>query len=205
MTPAWPRTAALAPTAVALACLLAATACGDDPPAGSQKVEVASAVGDCLRPDPAREGGFVQARCGGDATVEITDIVERSGSGPYCPAGTDVVADGAQGTLSGGRIDGPVSVWCLRNLAPPHPGDPGMGGGELVADDCFVMGEPGGADTDQGAAVTEVACTGGATAPQYRLQTTASRTEDCPAERSTPIELTAPRRLVLCGDALEGN
>lgn len=50
-------------TALALACLLGAAACGDDPPVGSEKVEVASAVGDCLRPDPAREGGYLQADC----------------------------------------------------------------------------------------------------------------------------------------------
>lgn len=200
MTPARLRT-----TALALACLLAPAACGDDPPPGSEKVEVASAVGDCLRPDPAREGGYLQAGCEAGATVEITDIVERTGSGPYCPAGTDVVADGAEGPLSGGRIDGPASVWCLRNLAPPHPGDPGMGGGELVAEDCFALGEPGGGGAEEGATVTEVPCAGGATAPQYRLRATASRTEDCPAKGSTPIELTTPRRLVLCGEALDAN
>lgn len=200
MTPARLPTAALA-----VACLLALAACGDDPPAGSEKVDTASAVGDCLQPDPEREGDYLQAACGSDATVEITDIVERTGSGPFCPAGTDVVADAAQGPLSGGRIDGPASVWCLRNLAPPHPGDPGMGGGELVADDCFTVEEPGGGGAEEGAAVTEVPCTGGDVAPQYRLRTTATRTEDCPAKGSTPVELTAPRGLVLCGEAPDAN
>ena len=30
-------------------------------------------------------------------------------------------------------------------------------------------------------------------------------TEDCPAKGSTPVELTAPRRMVLCGEALDAN
>lgn len=93
----------------------------------------------------------------------------------------------------------------MRNVAPPHTGDPGVGGGGLVAADCFAVGGPGGAGTDQGAVVTEVPCTRGATALQHRLRAAATRTEDCPAKGSTPIELTAPGRLVLCGEALDGN
>jgi hypothetical protein len=185
---------------LAVACVLAG-ACGNEPPAGSEKVERPSAVGDCLRPDPAREGGLLQAGCeGAAATYEITAIVEARGAGPYCPAGTDVVADGAEGAVSGGEIDAPVSVWCLRNLAPPHPGDPGAGGGELVPDDCFVVGEP--SDATRGTSqVAEVPCTGGP-APQYRLRSTATRSEDCPAKGSTPIEVTSPQEVVLCAAAV---
>lgn len=181
---------------IALACLLG-TACGNDPPEGSEKVAEPSAIGDCLRPDPDHDGGFLQADCGGGrATVEIVDIVEGTGTGPRCPAGTDVVADAAAGPVSGGRIEGPEAVWCLRNLDEPHPGDAGMGGGELVVGDCFVVAGEGAAD------VTEVPCAGGAQEAQYRLLASASRTEDCPADGSEPIELAEPRLLVLCGEPL---
>jgi hypothetical protein len=183
-------------------------ACGDGgPPAGSEKVLAPSAVGDCLRPDPDRAGGFLQARCGADeATVEIVDVASRRGAGPHCPDGTDVLADATAGRVSGGRIDGAVSLWCLRNLAAPHPGDPGMGGGELTVGDCFTLGtappddggpSPDAAPDGDGGAVQEVPC--GPTYPgAYRLAATTARTEDCPATGTEPIELAKPRLTVLC-------
>jgi hypothetical protein len=174
-----------------------AAACGSgNPPAGSEKVAEASSVGDCLRPDPNRSGGYLQASCEGDqATVEIVDVAEGRGAAPRCPAGTDVLVDAATGPVSGGKIEGGPAVWCLRNLEAPHPGDAGMGGGELVAGDCFVLDE-------EGVVVAEVPCEGGATPADYRLLATASRSEDCPATGAEPIELERPRLIVLCAEPL---
>ena len=186
--------------AVALALVLLAVACGgDDPPAGSEKVTAASSVGDCLRRDPQRPGGYLQAGCATSrATVEITDIVDGDGSGPHCPAGTDALADAAEGPVSGGEIDGPATIWCLRNLDEPHPGDPGVGGGELVTGDCFVLGAAGAEATSD---VRELPCDGEAT-PQYELLATVTRSEDCPPRDAQPIEMASPRFVVLCGRSL---
>jgi hypothetical protein len=197
--------ARLAGVAGILAWALAGSACGsDDPPAGSEKVTEPSAVGDCLRPDPARAGGFLQAACDGRrATVEIVDIVGSRGTGPRCPAGTDVLVDAAAGPVSGGKIEGTAAVWCLRNLGPPHPGDAGMGGGELVVGDCFVLADE--AAEGGGPEVTEVPCEGDGPAPAYRLLASASRSEDCPASGAEPIELSRPRLTVLCAESLGGD
>jgi hypothetical protein len=188
-----------------LALVLAGAACGaGDPPAGSEKVVRPSAVGDCLRPDPDRAGGFLQADCeGAGATVEIVDVVGERGSGARCPAGTDALADAAAGPVSGGKIEGTAAVWCLRNLEAPHPGDPGMGGGELAPGDCFVLAEE--AAEGRGPEVTEVPCAGGGEAPEFRLVASATRSEDCPASGAEPIELSRPRLTVLCAEALGQN
>jgi hypothetical protein len=201
----------LAATAVAL--LGAMAACGGggdgDAPDGSHTIDELSAVGDCLAPAAADGDSFVQADCGGDvATVEILDMVPAGDTAPLCPIGTDLLVDGRQGAVVDGDIAALVETWCLRNLAAPHPGDPGAGGGELIEGDCFAVAED---DT-----ITEASCAGtpapapttGTTpttagratppAPQHRLLALVERPEDCPVETSDPIELTSFPPRVLC-------
>jgi hypothetical protein len=79
-----------------------------------------------------------------EATVTVLDIQDAVSVGQmHCPAGTDVVFQ------KDGQAGGDTQAVCARNLSDDHPGDPGMGGGQLVTGDC-VNGDGG-----------EVACSAG--------------------------------------------
>jgi hypothetical protein len=182
-----------------VAASLALAACGQDAPKGASAIREYSKVGDCLRPDPATLEGFLQADCDNpDATVTIVDMV-RDGSAesaPLCPAGTDLLVDGEQGPVVDGDIAAVPQTWCLRNVDAPHPGDPGQGGGELVAGDCFAI--------DAAGEISEAACDGGGrTTPQYRLLAIEERAADCPSDTAHPIELNSYPPRVLCAAPLE--
>ena len=175
-------------------------ACGGDTPDGAEEISDYSQVGDCLRPDPDSLDRFLQADCGSDAaTVEIIEMVDSAGMEPppVCPAGTDLLVDGEQGPVVDGDIAAVRQTWCLRNLDGPHPGDPGMGGGELVLDDCFAI--------DARGAITEAPCEpepGDPTA-EHRLVAVADTPDACPAGTDTePIELNSAPRQVLCAETL---
>lgn len=173
---------------------VALVACGQETPPGAEAINEYSEVGDCLRPDPATLEGFLQAGCDHpDATVEIIEMVRTAGveSPPVCPPGTDLLVDGEQGPVVDGDIAAVPETWCLRNLEPPHPGDPGEGGGELVTEDCFVIAEDG--------EISEVACAGGGQSrPQHRLLAVAAAADECPAGTRDPIELNSYPPRVLC-------
>lgn len=176
---------------------LALLACGQDTPPGAEAIQDYSEVGDCLRPDPATLDGFIQADCdNAGATVEIVEMVRTAGAEapPVCPPGTDLLVDGEQGPVVDGDIAAVPETWCLRNLEPPHPGDPGQGGGELVPDDCFAIAADG--------EITEVACDGGGrTQPEHRLLAIEETEEGCPAGTADPIELNSYPPRVLCAAA----
>ena len=168
-------------------------ACSQTSPPGAEAIDQYSDVGDCLRPDTGRSQGFLQADCDDpEATVEIIEMVGALGleSPPLCPPGTDLLVNGEQGPLVDGDIAAVPETWCLRNLEPPHPGDPGQGGGELVPGDCFAIAENG--------EITEVPCTGGSARPEHRLLANERTAEACPAETADPIELNAIPPRVLC-------
>lgn len=88
------------------------------------------AVGSCLAPGEVRNGEmtFDKVDCtDGSATVRVIRTVADDPflTQPDCPDPTDLV----------------ITQWlygsaCARNLRPPHPGDPGLGGGILRAGDC---------------------------------------------------------------------
>jgi hypothetical protein len=63
----------------------------------------------------------------------------------------------------------------MRNLDPPHPGDPGAGGGpRTVTGDCVYTSREG--------EVRETACNGsGKHKPQYRIVSVARKRSGCPA------------------------
>lgn len=109
--------------------------------------------------------------------------------GPACPATTDFVLHiGAQGS-SGAGGDGviPKGYACMRNLEPPHPGDPGGGGGpRTIVGDC-VYGSGSGQ-------VRETACDGsGRRKPQYKVVKAVLRRASCPASTALYVQLGGER------------
>ncbi|MFH8979600.1 hypothetical protein [Streptomyces varsoviensis] len=96
-------------------------------------------------------------------------------SGPRCPDATDfVLRVDALNRGTSEEQSAPEGYACMRNLQPPHPGDPGMGGGPLtVAGDCVA--------TERRGLVKETACDGsGARAPEYRVTRTVRDRAACP-------------------------
>jgi hypothetical protein len=89
------------------------------------------------------------------AVARITDI------GADIELGRDVTDDGCpDDTDAAYKAPDPVTgrdshVVCARYLEPPHPGDPGGGGGHYVAGDCLFVASSPGALNDQ---LTEMAC-----------------------------------------------
>lgn len=109
--------------------------------------------------------------------------------GPACPATTDFVlhisAQGASGAGGDGVV--PKGYACMRNLEPPHPGDPGGGGGpRTIVGDC-VYGSGSGQ-------VRETACDGsGQRKPQYKVVKAVLRRASCPASTALYVQLGGER------------
>lgn len=168
-------------------CLVGVAGCSEaeEGPEGSRRVDEMSEVGDCLGPDPDRQGGYVQRDCDDqEATGEIIERVVGSETPPFCPPGTDELVDAEQGMLVDGDIASLPQVWCLRNIDSPHPGDPGMGGGEVLEQDCI---------DDAVGRVREVPCDGtGGVQPRYRVLAVLTTTGGggCPPETIEPIDAT---------------
>jgi hypothetical protein len=179
--------------------LVGAAGCGqEDVPEGTRQVDEMSEVGDCLGPDSRRPGGYVQRDCDDpEARGEIVDMVTDMGLGtpPICPEGTDELVDAEQGPVVDGDIASLPQTWCLRNIDPPHPGNAGMGGGELGVQDCIAISPNGD--------IVEVACDGtGDAPPQHRLLAITEAVESCPPGTVDPIETTSIPPRVYCGGAV---
>ncbi|MBD0425053.1 hypothetical protein AB0L35_00065 [Streptomyces sp. NPDC052309] len=122
----------------------------------------------------------------------------RVSDGPPCPATTDFVLHiSEQRPSSDEDGDGavPRGYACMRNLQPPHPGDPGGGGGPrtIVGDCVYDAG---------GGKVRETACDGeGKRAPQYRVTKAVAERADCPASTALYVRLGGERP-VGCARAL---
>jgi hypothetical protein len=106
--------------------------------------------------------------------------------GPLCPATTDFVLHiSAQRPSSEADGDGavPQGYACMRNLEPPHPGDPGGGGGpRTIVGDC-VYGSGSGQ-------VRETACDGsGKKRPQYKVVRATTARSRCPAGTALYVRL----------------
>ncbi|MGY0067460.1 hypothetical protein ACWZEH_11660 [Streptomyces sp. QTS137] len=106
--------------------------------------------------------------------------------GPRCPATTDFVLHiGEQRPASDEDGDGavPRGYACMRNLQPPHPGDPGGGGGpRTIVGDCVR-------DLDDGQ-VRETACDGtGEHAPEYEVTKAVDARHECPASTTLYVRL----------------
>lgn len=105
-------------------------------------------------------------------------------SGPPCPATTDFVLHISDArAASGGDGTVPRGYACMRNLEPPHPGDPGGGGGpRTIVGDC-VYG------TGKGE-VRETACDGkSGHAPEYKVTSAVERRSQCPSSTALYVQL----------------
>ncbi|WP_307671386.1 hypothetical protein [Streptomyces sp. V2I9] len=107
-------------------------------------------------------------------------------SGHPCPDATDFVLHVSE-TGTGARSRLTTGYACMRNLEPPHPGDPGQGGGPLtVVGDCVTA--------SGGGEVTETACadTGGR-APRYRVESAVGRRAQCADDTDLYVSLRGPK------------
>lgn len=127
----------------------------------------------CVGPGPS----FEAVECGEDR-ARARVLARWNGpreTGPRCPGRADFVlhlSEVAAGTSE--ENSRPEGYACMRNLRPPHPGDPGRGGGPLtVTGDCVYTGAPG--------VVKETACDGSQPhAPEYEVTDEVAARADCP-------------------------
>lgn len=172
------------------------------PPSGTTAATVSPAA-----PRPAGYGAVFLAvdECSSFGTTSFTEVPctgERAAArvmtrhdgtvrgGPRCPATTDFVLHiSEQRPASDEDGDGvvPQGFACMRNLQPPHPGDPGGGGGpRTIAGDC-VYGSGDGQ-------VRETACDGtGEREPDYKVTRTVAERADCPASTALYVRLGGDR------------
>ncbi|MFI0240180.1 hypothetical protein [Streptomyces sp. NPDC016845] len=180
--------------AFALVGCQALTGSDDDPPekaSPSGAAAVFLAAGEC---GARGSTGFGEVGCADrGAVARVTARHEGStANGPACPARTDFVLhisethatpDGHDADENG---DGKVTrgYACMRNLRPPHPGDPGAGGGpRTIVGDCVYS-------TGRGQ-VRETACDGsGEHAPEFRVRSSVPDRIDCPATTDLYVTLS---------------
>ncbi|MFE6283315.1 hypothetical protein [Streptomyces sp. NPDC057877] len=106
--------------------------------------------------------------------------------GPPCPARTDFVLHiserrPASDEDGDGRVPGGYA--CMRSLQPPHPGDPGAGGGpRTIVGDCLHGSAEG--------QVRETACDGrGGRRPEYRVTEAVDHRARCPESTALYVHL----------------
>ena len=136
-------------------------------------------IDDCAGPDPSRGAdAYRQFDCDEDgATVKVIALQPASFgiTEPDCPSGTDEIIT-VETTYSESSTSGiPSQTLCVRNLTGDHPGDPGMGGGQLKEQDCISADE----------SIAEIPCGPGA----LKVLAFANSTTECPPETTDPIEL----------------
>ncbi|MGH8792148.1 MAG: hypothetical protein ACRDXX_05815 [Stackebrandtia sp.] len=125
-----------------------------------------------------------------DATVLVIDVTDPVDVGaPQCPYGTDFEVEVWSSTLADAVADPEIDsddlevaeIACVRNLYPPHPGDPGAGGGQLIADDCFIL------DGDE-EVVVEVPCVDDEEpTPEFEVLEIVGDEEDCPEDETEEV------------------
>ncbi|NNN35907.1 hypothetical protein HLK59_37210 [Streptomyces sp. S3(2020)] len=108
------------------------------------------------------------------------------GDGPLCPGTTDFVLHiSEQSPSSDEDGDGavPQGYACMRNLEPPHPGDPGGGGGpRTIVGDCVYSSGDG--------QVRETACDGkGGKKPEYEVSKAVTGRAKCPVSTALYVQL----------------
>lgn len=125
----------------------------------------------------------------------------RVGQGPLCPPTTDFVLHISESRPSSGGSGGstesaededgdgsvPQGYACMRKLQPPHPGDPGGGGGpRTIVGDCVYGAGRG--------EVRETACDGnGKHAPEYQVTAAVGTKPRCPAATDLYVQLGGDR------------
>ncbi|MFE9019018.1 hypothetical protein ACFYNL_10655 [Streptomyces sp. NPDC007808] len=163
-------------------------------------------TGDGQRVTPTRPAGYGAVflgvdECSSFGTTSFTEVSctgERAaarvvarhdgtvGDGPPCPGTTDFVLHiSEQSRTSDEDGDGavPQGYACMRNLTPPHPGDPGGGGGPrtIVGDCVYDFGD---------GRVRETSCDGkGEHKPQYKVTKAVDRRPQCPVSTALYVRL----------------
>ncbi|MGW0705225.1 hypothetical protein ACWD4G_04505 [Streptomyces sp. NPDC002643] len=137
---------------------------------------------------------FTEVPCVGEraAARVLTRHDGRVSQGPLCPATTDFVLHISETRPTvGADEDGDGSVTqgyaCMRKLQPPHPGDPGGGGGpRTIVGDCVYGAGRG--------EVRETACDGkGKHAPQFQVMAAVEEREQCPGSTDLYVQLGGNR------------
>ncbi|MER7563524.1 hypothetical protein ACGFWE_14410 [Streptomyces sp. NPDC048523] len=193
-----------------LAALLAALLTGCTQPAAGGESDERSSVPASVSPSATRTSGFGAVflavdECSSFGKTTFTEVPctgERAAArvvarhdgttadGPPCPATTDFVLHiSEQSRISDEDGDGavPQGYACMRNLQPPHPGDPGGGGGpRTIVGDC-VYGSGSGQ-------VRETACDGrGVRKPQYKVVKAVTERGRCPLSTALYVQLGGPQ------------
>ncbi|MET7284425.1 hypothetical protein [Streptomyces sp. NPDC005573] len=137
------------------------------------------AAGECSSFGTTR---FTEVPCAGErAAARVVARYDGSpGRGPRCPPTTDFVL---RVGLPGSPAAIPEGYACMRGLEPPHPGDPGAGGGpRTIPGDCLYDLAPG--------RVRETPCDGsGPHEPRYRLLKAVRKRTGCPASTALYVAL----------------
>ncbi|GAA3964535.1 hypothetical protein GCM10022384_15560 [Streptomyces marokkonensis] len=135
---------------------------------------------------------FTEVPCGSERAAARVVAREdgRAEDGPPCPATTDFVLHISEQRPSADEDgDGtvPQGYACMRKLQPPHPGDPGGGGGpRTIVGDCVY-------DAGSGK-VRETACDGtGKKKPQFEVVEAVAARADCPASTALYVRLGGER------------
>ncbi|MBC2907810.1 hypothetical protein [Streptomyces cupreus] len=147
-----------------------------------------------LGPDECSSFGtisFTEVPCGGEraAARVVARFDGAVGDGPPCPATTDFVLHISEQSPSDEDGDGavPQGYACMRNLAPPHPGDPGGGGGpRTIVGDCVY--------NSGGRQVRETSCDGKSERkPQYKVVQAVTKRFQCPVSTALYVQLGGER------------
>ncbi|MFI1033691.1 hypothetical protein [Streptomyces sp. NPDC020951] len=137
---------------------------------------------------------FTEVPCTGEraAARVIARHEGKVGEGPLCPPTTDFVLHIGEQPAEGGAGSIPQGYACMRTLQPPHPGDPGAGGGpRTIVGDCVY-----GAGSGQ---VRETPCDGSGTRkPQYKVVKAVDTRAQCPASTALYVQLGGDTHPVGC-------
>ncbi|MGW2297110.1 hypothetical protein [Streptomyces violaceorubidus] len=193
------------PCAVLLSVLCAGVLTGCHGPSGEGGGTGSAAAG--ARPSGAGAVFLAVGECSSFGAVDPTEVPcdsaraaarvvtredGRASDGPPCPATTDFVLHISERRPSADEDgDGtvPRGYACMRGLRPPHPGDPGGGGGpRTIVGDCVrEMG---------GGRVRETACDdggGGGRVPRFKVVDAVADRADCPASTGLYVHLGGER------------
>jgi hypothetical protein len=135
---------------------------------------------------------FTEVPCTGEraAARVVARHDGRVGDGPLCPGTTDFVlhiSEQSRGSDEDGDGAIPQGYACMRNLTPPHPGDPGGGGGpRTIVGDCVYSSGDG--------QVRETSCDGKAKQqPQYKVTKAVAKRAKCPLSTALYVQLGGER------------
>ncbi|WP_306332531.1 hypothetical protein [Streptomyces sp. KL118A] len=165
---------------------------GDPGPAASRPSALGTeflAVDECSSRGRA---SFTEVPCTSErAAARVTARYDGTvRQGPACPARTDFVlhvSESRPAVDEDGDGEVPRGYACMRNLEPPHPGDPGRGGGpRTIVGDCVYGAGRG--------EVRETACDGsGKRPPEYRVSSAVRNRSACPAVTQLYVTLGGAR------------